>query len=312
MSKSPLVSVVIPTYKGGALLIETLGTVFAQTFDDYEVVIINDGSPDDTLERLAPLQAQHGGKLRVVTQANGGIGVARNRGIDEARGRYIALLDHDDLWMPEKLAVQVAYMQSHPECVACGTMFALSPTPDTPHWRKEDVADGNGIVERPVWQTVHGRDVFQTCTLMIDAEKTRGLRYATERGAIEDVSFFLQMTGRGAYGIAGDRVLAVYRVFESNASKNPWFFYGGALQLRRLQKQGLFDDLPPAQKEEALLWIGHLARVAAMKQIETGRRGRGLSLYLKELPHQIKQGRLRFVLAYPALLLLPPYMGKKN
>ncbi|HEY0009145.1 MAG TPA: glycosyltransferase family A protein [Tepidisphaeraceae bacterium] len=307
---SPLVSVVIPTYKGGALLVETLESVFAQTFDDYEVIVINDGSPDDTLERLVPFQQRHGEKLRVVTQENAGIGRARNRGIDEARGRYIAFCDHDDLWMPEKLAVQVAYMQSHPQCAACGTMYANSPAPEKPTFEVSEVADEQGIVARPAWHIVRGRQVFQTLTLMVDAEKAKELRYATERGAIEDASYFLQLLGRGEYGIAGNRILAIYRVFEGNASKASDYYYKGILQLRRLERAGAFEALSPAKAAEAKLWIGQIARATAVTQITHRRRGRGLWIYLLEWPYQVKQLRFRFLLGYPVLLLFSAFSRK--
>ena len=301
----PLVSVVIPTYNRPALLLQTLETVLAQTFTDYEIVIINDGSTDDTLAQLAPLQQATGAKLRVITQPNAGIGAARNRGLDESRGRFIALLDHDDLWMPEKLAAQVVFMQQHPECVACGTLFALSTTPQKPHFTLDQVANARGIVERPFWQTVHNRDVFQTCTLMIDRMRCLGLRYAIQRGAIEDVSFHLSLLGRGDYGIAGDKVLAIYRVFEGNASKDVGYYYHGVGQLRRLQRAGQFRELPPLQMQDMRLWIAHLGRVAAVQQLTTGHRGRAMSLYLREWIPQWFDRRFRFLLLFPVMICLP-------
>jgi glycosyltransferase involved in cell wall biosynthesis len=301
----PVVSVVIPTFNRPILLLETLETVFAQTFSDYEVIVINDGSTDDTLDRLAPILETQGEKLRVITQPNAGIGAARNRGLDESKGKYIALLDHDDLWMPEKLAVQVEFMEQHPECVACGTLFVLSPTPDKPHFKLEDVANARGIVERPFWQTVHNKDVFQTCTLMIDRQRCAGLRYATQRGAIEDVSFHLSLMGRGAYGMAGDKVLAIYRVFEGNASKDAGYLYNGIGLLRRMQRRGEFDALPALQKRDMQLWLGHIGRITAVQQLTIGNRARGASLYLRELPHQLLARRIRFLLLFPIMLLLP-------
>ena len=112
---APLVSVIIPTYRHAEYIGETLASVFAQTFSDYEVVVVNDGSPDDTGERLRPLAES--GRIRYFEQANAGQSVARNRGFAESRGEIIAYLDDDDLWPPDKLAWQVAAMREHPEWV---------------------------------------------------------------------------------------------------------------------------------------------------------------------------------------------------
>lgn len=301
----PKVSVVIPTYNRPALLLETLATVFAQTFQDYEIVIINDGSTDDTLARIELLRQSHGEKLRVITQANGGIGVARNRGIDEARGKYVALLDHDDLWMPEKLSVQVGFMERHPECVACGTLFCLSTAPDRPHFQLGDVAGTDGIVDKPFWQTAHGRDVFQTSTLMIDRKRAAGLRYGVERNAIEDMQFHALLTARGKYGIAGETPLAIYRIDPGSASKNTEYFYEGARKLRRMLNAGAFDALPAAQRADFEYWLGHLFRFVSVGQINLGWRRRGLELYRLHFGAQLRQKRFQYLLLYPLMLLTP-------
>lgn len=109
---APLVSVVIPAYNHAAVIPLTLDSVFAQDFHDYEVIVVNDGSPDDTAAVLAPQVAS--GHIRYLEQSNRGQAVARNRGIAAARGKYIALLDDDDLWPPEKLSWQVAALEAHP------------------------------------------------------------------------------------------------------------------------------------------------------------------------------------------------------
>lgn len=96
-----LFSVIIPTFNRAALLGDALQSVFAQRFSDFEVIVVDDGSRDDTETVLA----RYGGRLTVVRQANGGPGAARNAGAAVANGRYLAFLDSDDLWFPWTLDV---------------------------------------------------------------------------------------------------------------------------------------------------------------------------------------------------------------
>ena len=98
-----LVSVVIPNYNCGGFLPAALGSVFAQTYPEIEVLVVDDGSTDDSLRVLE----RYAGRVRVLRQANAGVSAARNHGIRESRGALIAFLDADDLWDREKLAKQV-------------------------------------------------------------------------------------------------------------------------------------------------------------------------------------------------------------
>lgn len=312
MADTPTVSILIPTYNGSRLLPETLATVFAQTLTDVEVIVIDDGSTDDTLATLEPLRQAHANKLRIVTQPNAGIGAARNRGLDEAAGTYIALLDQDDLWKPQKLAEQVRFMQTHPQCVACGTLFSLSPTPDVPQFTKEQVCDDDGIVHRPFFQMVYNRDVFQTSTLMIDRARTAGIRYGTERGSIEDVQFHVRLLTRGLYGIAGESILAIHGQSEANASKQRDYYYNGARLLRKMQRANGFKGLPRRQRADMLLWLGHLGRVASMKELRPYRRRRAWKLYRGEFWPQFMQRRWRFLMLYPVLIVWPGLDRRKR
>ncbi len=108
----PLVSVIIPTYNRAALVVEAVASVLAQSFRDFELLVVDDGSTDGT---PAALEA-FAGRLTVLRQpARRGVSAARNQGIKAARGEWLAFLDSDDLWRPEKLARQVAYHAAHPE-----------------------------------------------------------------------------------------------------------------------------------------------------------------------------------------------------
>jgi glycosyltransferase involved in cell wall biosynthesis len=106
----PFVSVIIPTFNRLALLQETLESVRRQTFRDFEIIVVDDGSTDGTGEWLKTRN-----DLIVVVQGNSGIASSRNRGAAEAQGCWLAFLDHDDLWSPEKLEVQVDYVNRQPD-----------------------------------------------------------------------------------------------------------------------------------------------------------------------------------------------------
>ena len=108
----PLVSIVIPAYNAAAYLPATLDSVLAQSFCNYEIIVVNDGSPDTPQleEGLQP----YFGKIRYLKQENRGPSSARNTGIQAARGKYIAFLDSDDIWLPKHLANQMAMLASDP------------------------------------------------------------------------------------------------------------------------------------------------------------------------------------------------------
>ncbi len=109
----PEVSIVVPTYNNAILLGDALKSVFAQTYRIFEVIVVDDGSTDDTASVLQSLIEQD--LIRYIYQQKQGVSAARNRGIVEASGRYIAFLDSDDLFEPAKLDIQVKYLQDHPE-----------------------------------------------------------------------------------------------------------------------------------------------------------------------------------------------------
>ncbi len=107
MKSEPLVSVVIPFYSGIKWLDEALQSVLNQTYTQYEVLVINDGSK----ENISNIEEKYEGKVNFIHKENGGPATARNRGIQEAKGKYIAFLDSDDMWLPEKLEKQVELME---------------------------------------------------------------------------------------------------------------------------------------------------------------------------------------------------------
>jgi glycosyltransferase involved in cell wall biosynthesis len=116
----PLVSVVIPTYNRASLIAESLDSVFAQTYPRLEVIVIDDGSTDGTENAVAPYLD----RIIYVRQKNQGLAGARNAGFAKASGEYIAWLDSDDLWNPEKTALQLAYLRKRPDTVCIASDFS--------------------------------------------------------------------------------------------------------------------------------------------------------------------------------------------
>jgi GT2 family glycosyltransferase len=122
----PLVSVVIPAYNCAPFIGETIRGIVEQSVKDVEIVVVDDGSTDET----AATASDSSHAVQVIRQDNSGVCAARNRGIEAAKGTFVALLDHDDYWMPDKLANQLAAFANHPEVDVVFTDFVW--------WRPEE------------------------------------------------------------------------------------------------------------------------------------------------------------------------------
>lgn len=110
MAEQPLISCIVPVFNGERYLWEALESIFAQTYRPIEVLVVDDGSTDGT----GAVAASYGSRLRYLWQPNAGPAAARNRGLEAARGEFVAFLDADDLWHPEKLARQMARFAARP------------------------------------------------------------------------------------------------------------------------------------------------------------------------------------------------------
>lgn len=108
----PTISVVIPIYNGEKTIKETIISVLNQTFADFELIIINDGSDDATLEIVQNIKDP---RIQVFSYANAGLSASRNRGVAKAKGEFISFIDADDLWTPNKLELQLKALQDHPQ-----------------------------------------------------------------------------------------------------------------------------------------------------------------------------------------------------
>ena len=175
----PAVSVIMPAFNVGPYIGASIESVLAQTFTDWELVIVDDGSTDDTYA-IAEALARTDARIRVIREANGGISVARNTALRIAVGEFLAILDSDDLWSPEFLAAQMAIFAAHPEVdIVTGNAWFLGgqfdgqparPTPDprpapdlATLLADETAVFIMAVMRRRVYETIGGFDESMRC-----------------------------------------------------------------------------------------------------------------------------------------------------
>lgn len=203
------VSVVIPVYNGEQYIQETLESVLGQTYPDVEVIVVDDGSTDSTLDILA----SYGDRLRVFRQKNSGAAAARNKGIQEATGKWVAFVDADDVWLPEKLENQLAacseYLWSHTASVFRGGVnngkLDSDFTPKHAGCVLEKLVCGNFIT---------------TSTVVVDrAVLLESGGFDVSLRSVQDWDLWIRIASKHALGYLSEP-LALYRVHAASASRS--------------------------------------------------------------------------------------------
>lgn len=259
---APKVSVIIPAYNVAPYISETLASVFSQTFQDYEVVLVNDGSTDtDELERL--LQP-HLNRIHYIKQDNQGAGAARNRAVRAARGEFLAFLDADDFWLPEHLDEQVRFITSgdYDLVYADALMFGDSPLAGRTFM---DVTPSIGDVT--FLSLITHRSCIVTSGVLARREKVLevGLFDESLRNS-QDFDLWVRLVRRGARANYQRKVLLRYRCRTDSLSGDE--VNRLARQIRVYEKIDKCYDLTP-EEHEALNEV--LNKVKALHQLEIGK-----------------------------------------
>ncbi len=204
---NPLVSVILPVYNGERFLPSAIRSILAQTFRDFELVAVDDGSTDDSRELLEGF-GRTDSRVRVLSRPNTGIVGALNDGVAVAVGKYLARMDADDVSLPDRLARQVGFLEVHPQCVAVGSDVLYTDPEGLPLIRHRPAEAHDGIVAQLVegngGALVHPTVVFQR----VAVEKVGG--YRQEYKFIEDLDLFLRLSEIGELANMPD-VLLHYR-----------------------------------------------------------------------------------------------------
>ena len=203
MNHGSLISVVIPTFNRVQQVQSALRSVLAQTYPEFEAIVVDDGSTDGTGQALQTLIRQEGSnssRVRYFFQPNRGQSAARNIGIEDARGEWIAFLDSDDVWLPEKLEWQVrALEQFKHKCCACITDARLVDNlgMDALAFRKsgKPYQEAVGIDGDALRSLVKYRDPFWLSTLLVRTDVARQLGcFDTQLGYAEDHDFLFRLS----------------------------------------------------------------------------------------------------------------------
>lgn len=219
MLNEDLVSVIIPAYNASAFIERTINSVIAQTHKNLEIIIVNDGSTDDTLEICQRFVLQDL-RVSIISFANGGVAVARNRGIAAARGRYLAFIDADDLWHPTKIEKQLSALLRLPtDWAAVYTRHRSIGTNDDALRDGQDSAERGYILGRNLVM----RYVSNGSTLLVrreaaDAVNGFDLDYAAAGlGGCEDFDFELRLAAKYKFEVIPEWLVG-YRVHPSSMS----------------------------------------------------------------------------------------------
>ncbi|MEL6495211.1 MAG: glycosyltransferase [Cyanobacteria bacterium J06623_7] len=207
------ISVIIPAYNAEKTIIATVRSVLDQTFTDFEVIIINDGSVDKTLSKLGTITDS---RVKVFSYQNSGLSTARNRGIDLARGSYISFLDADDCWTPDKLASQCSALQQAPQAALAYSWVHFQY--DT---EKKSYSDTSNHLTGNIYpQLLLKNFLHNGSNALIKTAVVREVGYFDPQlKAVEDWDFYLKIAARYQF-ILVPRVQVIYRQSDTSMTAN--------------------------------------------------------------------------------------------
>ena len=225
--RMPRVSVIIPAYNAAWCVRRAVDSVLAQSFRDYELIVVDDGSQDET----AAILASYGDALRVVSKPNGGLSSARNAGIAAARGEFVAFLDADDWWLPAKLARQVALMDARPDLLFCATASGVqTPTGERlADWRC-GAADDSALAS--IFATNAHVAGSGSAVLAKRAAFARAGGFDESLRSLEDIDMWMRLAALGGFACI-DEALAVIEKSANSMSGNLAVMRAAAIQVMR-------------------------------------------------------------------------------
>lgn len=218
------VSVIMPAYNASNYIVEAIASVVAQTYSDWELIIVDDGSTDNTAQK-AHSWLEQDSRIQYYYQENGKQGKARNLGISKSKGEYIAFLDADDIWMPEKLEIQIQEIKENNVDLVFSDSYVFNNDNVSDRSRKMNTMHQIFKEEEALKLFLEGNRI-PMLTVFVKKEKiifVNGFTEKKEIPAAEDYHLWLKLIMSGCCFYGSDKILASYRVHsESSTSKDKW------------------------------------------------------------------------------------------
>ena len=232
----PDVSVIIPVYRGSQYIAQALTSVFAQRFTAYEIIVVNDGSPEtEQIERELHPYAQ---QITYIKQENGGPSSARNAGILQAKGEYVAFLDCDDAWHPSYLAEQLALLRADPELdlIYCDALL-IGASPNA----GKTVMEINPSHGEVTLESLLKLDcsVITSCTVVRRQRLLDAGLFDKERRCCEDYDMWVRIADRGGRLAYQHKVLALRRIHSQAITADPSYVIDSQVAVFRKLKESL-------------------------------------------------------------------------
>jgi glycosyltransferase involved in cell wall biosynthesis len=206
----------MPVYNTATYLGEAISSVLSQTFSDFEFIIINDGSTDDSETVISGF---HDIRIRYFrNERNMGLVYTLNRGIDEARGQWIARMDGDDISLPDRFAEQMLYLGSHPEVDVLATRVELID--ENGNASGEWLHDAAAVTAHEIIDHLPVNNCIAHPTVMINTAVLKQFRYLPEQSQAEDYDLWLRLAASGKLIHKLDRVLVKHRIIRSSFTRS--------------------------------------------------------------------------------------------
>jgi glycosyltransferase involved in cell wall biosynthesis len=273
MSATPTVSAIMAVYNERAYVEAAIESVLGQTFEDFELIIIDDGSTDGSTEILQRYAANDE-RIELIVQENKGIPRTLNRGLATARGEYFARMDADDISLPTRFQMQVDYLEDHPDCVAVGCdAVAIDPDGHPLHDQSDVLPSGNAHRatlaydhESLVAGMLGGKWVafFQTAMVRRSAIQQVG-GYDEQYEVAEDLDLFLRLSEVGQF-VNLPHILYEYRHHEEQISNRSATLRYLTNKVRRAAHRRRNKPLPSTLRMPAMIrsWVGMMLRKAGL------------------------------------------------
>jgi glycosyltransferase involved in cell wall biosynthesis len=301
----PLFSVIIPTYNRGELIYPTLDSVLAQTERDFELIVVDDGSTDATADALQKYAARtNDQRIKIIRRENGGTTAARNTGISQAGGKYVTLLDHDDLWFPWTLQTYRAVIEQFDYPAFCAGSIVN---------QSSGSIDFSSVTRQPLkieefksllWAFPDKFSGYpSTWAIRSDVLKSIGGFFPYNLG-FEDIDLLLRICDSSRFVSVLEPIVAIRGIHESNLSSDRqvlWFAAGMKVVLDR-EKSGQY----PGGAANAIQRRGVITaaiRALSLGCLRSGQTRAAWNLYRESFVWNLRIGRVKYILALPPLLL---------